>query len=516
MKPPKNPISPSIPDHHQSAILVHCSHAKLVDVTELVANPRNPNKHSDKQVALLAKIIRHQGWRSPITVSNRSGFVVTGHGRLQAAILLGEQLVPVDRQDFASEADEWAHLVADNRIAELADADKSMIADLLKDLDAGGLDMDLTGFDMDALDELMEQTNPPDITEDEVPDVPVDPITQPGDLWILGEHRVLCGDSTKAEDVGRLMAGQKAQLIHADPPYGMGKESEGVENDNLNGDNLDKFQMAWWRTFRPHAEENASAYIWGNAEGLWRLWYVGGLKDSERLTIRNEIIWNKPMGQGLKDGMCRCYGNNSERCLFFMLGEQGFNNNADNYWEGWEPIRKYLNDEMEKCGGTKNWKAALGNQMGTHYFTKSQWNFPTEEAYKKLQAFGKVDAFKREHDELKREHDELKREFYGTRAYFDNTHDNMTDVWEFNRVTGEERHGHATPKPIEMMARAIKSSTEDGGLLVEPFLGSGSTLIASEQLGRKCYGMEISPAYCDVIVKRWENLTGNKAVLSND
>ena len=166
MKPSKNPISHSIPDHHQSAILVHCSHAQLVDVTELVANPRNPNKHSDKQVALLAKIIRHQGWRSPITVSNRSGFVVTGHGRLQAAILLGEQLVPVDRQDFASEADEWAHLVADNRIAELADADKSMIAELLKELDSGGLDMDLTGFDMDALDELMKSPPQPDAPED--------------------------------------------------------------------------------------------------------------------------------------------------------------------------------------------------------------------------------------------------------------------------------------------------------------------------------------------------------------
>jgi DNA modification methylase len=321
------------------------------------------------------------------------------------------------------------------------------------------------------------------------------------------------------------MNGTKAQLIHADPPYGMGKEKDGVQNDNLYADKLDAFQMAWWRAFRPHAEDNASAYIWGNAEELWRLWYVGGLSKSERLTFRNEIVWDKKTaGAGGISHMgaegFRQYPCSTERCLFFMLGEQGFNTNADNYWEGWEPIRKYLNDEMEKCGGTKNWKAALGNQMGGHYFTKSQWCFPTEEAYKKLQAFGKGDAFKREHDELKREHDELKREhdelkreFYGTRAYFDNTHDNMTDVWEFNRVTGEKRHGHATPKPIEMMARAIKSSTQDGGLLVEPFLGSGSTLIAAEQLGRKCYGMEISPAYCDVIVQRWENLTGKKAVL---
>jgi ParB-like chromosome segregation protein Spo0J len=149
-----------------STIPIHCSYARLADVTSLVANPRNPNKHSDKQVALLAKVIRHQGWRAPITVSKRSGFIVTGHGRLAAAILLQVEQVPIDEQDFATEADEWAHLVADNRIAELADADRSMIADLLGELDAGGLDMDLTGFDMEALEELMKPPSQPDAPED--------------------------------------------------------------------------------------------------------------------------------------------------------------------------------------------------------------------------------------------------------------------------------------------------------------------------------------------------------------
>ena len=145
-----------------STIPVHCSYARLADVTSLIPNPRNPNKHSDKQVALLAKVIQHQGWRSPITISKRSGFVVTGHGRLAAALLLQVEVVPIDEQDFATEADEWAHLVADNRLAELADADRSMIADLLKGLDAEGvIDMDLTGFDMDALDELMTELSQP-------------------------------------------------------------------------------------------------------------------------------------------------------------------------------------------------------------------------------------------------------------------------------------------------------------------------------------------------------------------
>ena len=158
MSKPKPPTASTIP--------VHCSYARLADVTSLIPNPRNPNKHSDKQVALLAKVIRHQGWRAPITISKRSGFIVTGHGRLAAALLLQVEQVPIDEQDFATEADEWAHLVADNRLAELADADRSMIADLLGELNAGGLDMDLTGFDMDALDELMKPPTQPDEATD--------------------------------------------------------------------------------------------------------------------------------------------------------------------------------------------------------------------------------------------------------------------------------------------------------------------------------------------------------------
>jgi len=305
----------------------------------------------------------------------------------------------------------------------------------------------------------------------------------------------------------------------------MGKENEGVQNDNLYGDKLDAFQMAWWNAARPHTEDNGSAYIWGNSEGLWRLWYVGGLRDAERLTMRSEIVWDKKTAGagGIShmgaDGI-RQYPNATERCLFFMLGEQGFNNNADNYWAAWEPIRLYLGDEKKKSGLSNADILAITSTYHTHYWTESQWAFPTEKDYKAIQSAAKGKAFKRDydelkrqHDELKRQHDELKRQFYETRAYFDNTHDNMTDVWEFPRVAGEDRHGHATPKPVAMICRAIKSSTAESGLVYEPFLGSGTTLIAAEQLNRKCYGMEISPAYCDVIVKRWETLTGKTAML---
>lgn len=485
-------------------------------IASLMLDPANVRTHDSKNLESIKASLARFGQQKPIVV-NSKGIIVAGNGTMMAAKMLNWSSVEIVRTDLEG-AEAIAYAIADNRTAELAGWDEAALAQQLAALQIDDEELaNIAGF-TDAEIEAMILDGK-EIEEDEVPEPPVDPITKTGDLWLLGTHRVLCGDSTKAEDVARLMNGSKAQMIHADPPYGMGKEKDGVQNDNLYADKLDAFQMAWWRAFRPHAEDNASAYIWGNAEGLWRLWFVGGLKDSERLTMRNEIAWDKRednptmLVSGVPLESRRMY-HPTERCLFFMLGEQGFNNNADNYWDGFEPIRSYLAGEMEKCGGAKNWKDALGNQMGTHYFTKSQWCFPTEEAYKKLQSFGKGDAFKREHDAFKREYDELKREFYATRAYFDNTHDNMTDVWEFKRVTGEERHEHATPKPVEMMARAIKSSTQDGGLLVEPFLGSGSTLIAAEQLNRKCYGMEISPAYCDVIVKRWETLTGKTATLS--
>ena len=147
--------------------------------------------------------------------------------------------------------------------------------------------------------------------------------------------------------------------------------------------------------------------------------------------------------------------------------------------------------------------------MADHWFSVSQWSFIRPEQYARLQAEAKGNAFKRDHDELKQDHDELKqdhdelkREFYATRAYFDNTHDNMTDVWHFPRVEGEDRHGHATPKPVAMIERAILSSTPDGSTVAEPFLGSGTTTIAAANRGRKCYGMEISPAYAQVSIER--------------
>ena len=162
-----------------------------------------------------------------------------------------------------------------------------------------------------------------------------------------------------------------------------------------------------------------------------------------------------------------------------------------------------------------------------HWTSKSQFSMPTEKVYNALRDEAErqrqekgIDnaAFKREYDDIKREYDDIKREYYSTRAYFDNTHDNMNNVWHFERTNGAEREqtgGHATPKPIALCSRAIMSSSRENESVLDVFGGSGSTLIACEQLDRKCYMMELDPKYCDVILQRWENLTGKKAELLN-
>jgi DNA modification methylase len=482
----------------------------------LPGNPRRGN------VDAVKRSLQAFGQRKPIVVRRSDLVVIAGNHTLQAAQALGwaeVAVVWVDDDDTTSKA----FALADNRTAELGDYDNEALAELIGEV--GSVDPELlaaTGWSADAVAELLAVLEPDVLPlvgdPDEVPEQVVGK-SVPGDVWLLGSHRVMCGDSTSPTDVEKLMAGKVAVLLHADPPYGMGKENDGVLNDNLYASKLDQFQMEWWAACRRHIADNASAYVWGNPEDLWRLWYVGGLKDSERLTMRNEIVWVKPSGFGQSSELMRSYSPNTERCLFFMLGEQGFNNNADNYWDGWENVRVYLDTEMNKCGGRKNWKTALGNGMGSHYFTKSQWCFPTQEAYENLQAFGKgdafnkdYDAFKQDYESLKRDYDALKQEFYSTRAFFDNAHDNMNEVWEFQKVSGAERYGHATPKPVEMISRAIKSSAPVGGLVLEPFGGSGSTLIAAHQTNRVAYLMELDPKYVDVICARFQKVTGIKAV----
>lgn len=206
---------------------MYCAHDAIVDAATLVPNPKNPNTHPDSQIQLLGRIIRQTGWRQPITVSNRSGFIVKGHGRLAAALLEELQEVPVDYQDYATEAEEYADLVADNRLAELAEIDQKLLADIFADIDTGEIPLELTGYLESEVEDIIASlsealTN--ELTEpDDIPDIPEEytAISQRGDLWILGRHRVKCGDSTDREAVALLMDGEKADISVTSPPYGV-------------------------------------------------------------------------------------------------------------------------------------------------------------------------------------------------------------------------------------------------------------------------------------------------------
>lgn len=200
---------------------IKCSNSKVVDVDSLIPNPKNPNKHPEKQIKLLAKIIKHQGQRLPIVVSKRSGFIVSGHGRLEAIKSLGWAECAIDEQEFATEADEYAHMIADNKIAELAEHDDSMMIQDLKDMNFD-LDFDLLGM----LDfQLPPDPTKPQCDEDEIPEQ-VDTRCKRGDVWLLGNHRLMCGDSTMIDDVEKLMNGEKADMLLTDPPYNLASETK--------------------------------------------------------------------------------------------------------------------------------------------------------------------------------------------------------------------------------------------------------------------------------------------------
>jgi DNA modification methylase len=340
-----------------------------------------------------------------------------------------------------------------------------------------------------------------------------------GDLFEIGEHRLLCGDSTDSDAVAKLMDGQKADIAHNDPPYGMKKESEGVLNDNLNYSDLLNFNHQWIALQFMHLKENGSWYCWGIDEPLMDI-YSNILKPyikQEKATFRNLLTWDKGHGQSQNSDNTRSYATADEKCLFIMLGVQGFNTNADNYFEGFESIREYLVTQKNKMGWNVDKIIEItGKSSASHYFSKSQWHFPTREHYNSIREAAKGDAFHKEYDALKKEYDALKKEYYSTRAYFNNTHDNMNNVWHFSRHNKDgSEGGHATPKPIPLCERAIKSSCPDGGLVLDFFLGSGSTMVASHQLKRKCYGMELDPKYCQVIVDRMIKLDPSLTIKRN-
>jgi DNA modification methylase len=493
-------------------------------ISDLIPAPYNPRQSTAKQEKHLKESLEKFGLVEPIIFNKQTGYIVGGHFRVRELKKLGIKEIECVIVDLNEENEKELNIRLN---ANTGGWDWDTLANDwdVVDLEAWGLDIP----QFDTVEEL-------EASEDdyEVPEGGIETDIVIGDLFEIGEHRLLCGDSTDSDAVARLMKGEKADLGHNDPPYGMKKENEGVLNDNLNFDNLLQFNKEWIALQFIHLKDSGSWYCWGIDEPLMDI-YSHILKPyikQQKATFRNLITWFKNpsgLGDGQNNSIARSYGIITEKCLFAMMGVQGFNNNADNYFEGWEPIRDYLLEQRLKAGWdipTMKRIAGHSDLSRDHWTCKSQWNMPTKEVYLTFQKWcieNNINAFKKEYEELKKEYEELKKEYeelkkeyYSTRAYFNNTHDLMTEVWQFERHLRQgDEGGHATPKPIPLCERVIKSSCPEKGLVLDFFLGSGSTMVASHQLKRKCYGLELEPKYCQVIIDRMRKLDSTLIIKRN-
>jgi len=391
-----------------------------VPIATLSQDPANARKHDDKNLESIKASLRRFGQQKPIVVDS-SNVVRAGNGTLAAATALGWDSINVVQTDLqGSEA--TAYAIADNRTAELAEWDDSVLAASLSSL----ADVDETWlsdlqFSEKELAELVASTQEQEIIEDEVPDLTTDPVTQTGDLWMLGEHRLLCGDSTDASDIAKLMNGKTAEMMFTDPPYGVNYEGGHFHSGDVNikrkREKLsDDNSTEIYSRFLPVALSvvNGPCYLWfadSRARDVYNAVFEAGGE------VHALIIWHKI--NATYAAMNAQYKQRHEPCLYF------------------KPKDSTL-----------------------------RWSGSTTEA----------------------------------------------TVWSKERDSINEFH--PTQKPISLAAKAIKNHAAK--LILDCFLGSGSTLIAAEQLDRKCYGMEISRQYCDVIVERWEKLTGKKARLEGD
>jgi DNA modification methylase len=388
---------------------IHESLAGLsVPIDSLNLDAANVRTHDDRNLDAIARSLDRWGQRQPIVVQREGMIVRAGNGRLLAAKRLGwTHMAALVVDEDSVEA--TAYAIADNRTGELAGWDEEGLVAMLQSMPDDLPDIGFTDGDLEQL--IRDLTPDAQLENDPVPALPENPATNPGDLWTLGPHRVLCGDSTSEPDVSRLLAGACPRLMVTDPPYGveydpMWREvishADGRRGGKVSNDDRANWSEAWtlWRPDVIYAWSAAGDNQFDAAEGIRSAGYE----------IRNQIIWAKPhfpISRGH-------YTYRHEPC--------------------WYAVRK---------GARSGW---IGD--------KSQ-----------------------------------------------------STLWDISLDKNVEG-GHGTQKPVECMARPIRNHEGD---VADPFLGSGTTLIAADQLGRTCYGMEISPAYCDVIVRRWEALTGSRA-----
>jgi DNA modification methylase len=392
-------------------------------VQSLTPYASNPRTHSPDQVAQIAASIAEFGFTNPILLGS-DGVVIAGHGRLAAANQLGLETVPVLVLEHLSPTQRRALVIADNRIAENAGWDEALLRLELDALQADGFDVDLTGFDADALAELMAGDEPEvegQTDEDAVPEVSETPVSQPGDVWLLGPHRLLCGDSTEAGSFERLLQGERADMVFTDPPY------------NVN--------------------------------------YANSAKDKMR--GKDRAILNDNLGDGFAGFLLAALAPTVAQCrggIYVAMSSSELD---------------VLQTAFRAAGG--KWSTFIIWAKNT--FTLGRADYQRQ--YEPI-LYGWPDG--------------AQRHWCGDR--------DQGDVWAIKKP--QKNDLHPTMKPVELVERAIRNSSRPGNVVLDPFGGSGTTLIAAEKSGRVARLIELDPKYVDVIVRRWQEFTGKMATREAD
>jgi DNA modification methylase len=428
-------------------------------IDRLIPFARNPRTHSDEQVAQIAASIAEFGWTNPILVGP-DGVIIAGHARVQAARKLGLTEVPVIVLDHLTQAQRRALVIADNKLALNAGWDEELLRGLLSDLQEDQFNLDLLGFSQDELDALLKGQTPliEGLTdEDTVPEPLDEPVSQRGDLWILGDHRVMCGDSASADDMDRLMGGEHADLANNDPPYNVRVEPRSnnaiVTTLKLSGrvGKNQKLDVALHPPKKPTTKK---------------------LRPKDR-RLSGDFISDEEFSASL----LKCIANMTR-----ALKPGG----AFYLWGGYANVVNY---------------PSILNQCGLYFSQAIIW-------VKNQPVLTRKD-FLNSHEWC----------FYGWKPgashYFNPECHNIRDVWDIAKIP-PQKTVHLTEKPVAIPERVITCSSRAGEIVLDQFGGSGSTLIAAEKMGRRARLMEIDPHYVDVIVRRWQEFTGKKAILDGD
>jgi DNA modification methylase len=393
---------------------------ELWPIDRLRPYERNPRTHSADQVAQIAASMVEFGFTNPILVDETDG-ILAGHGRLMAARQLGLAEVPVVQLGHLTPAQKRAYVITDNQLALRAGWDATLLAEELAWLRDETFDLDLLGFDAGELEALLSPANEPDGAEDEAPEPPIEPISKPGDLWLLGDHRVLCGDATVLSDVERVLGGSLADMACTDPPY----------NVDYGNSAKDKLRGKDRRILNDALGDGFGAFLQEACTNL--------------VTVTKGAVYIAMSSSELHTLQAAFTAAGGKWSTFIIWAKNTFTLGRADYQRQYEPI-------------LYGWP-----QGGEHYWCGAR---------------------------------------------------DQGDVWHFDKPVKNDLH--PTMKPVALIERAIRNSSKRRDMVLDPFGGSGSTLIAAEKTGRQARLVELDPRYVDVIVRRWQDWTGGAATLEGD